>query len=72
MSVITFPVRDFRQSPTVTRPTNPGIVSVWVARHRYRKMLRNCLLPQPDSVLADAGIRRDQAKREAGKPFWRA
>lgn len=72
MSVITFPVRDFQQSPTVTRPASSGIVSVWLARHRHRKMLRNSLLPQPDSVLADAGMCREQAKREADKPFWRA
>jgi uncharacterized protein YjiS (DUF1127 family) len=48
------------------------MISVWYARHQYRQMLRNELLPQPDSVLADAGITRAAAKGEAQKPFWRA
>jgi uncharacterized protein YjiS (DUF1127 family) len=48
------------------------MISLWYARHRYRRMLRKDLLPQPDSVLADAGITRAAATGEAQKPFWRA
>ena len=49
-----------------------GILAAWLARHRHRRMLRDDLLPQPDSVLEDAGITRRQAQAEAAKPFWRA
>ncbi|WP_377293830.1 DUF1127 domain-containing protein [Rhizobium sp. SG2393] len=42
------------------------------ARWSLRKMLRDELLPQPDSVLADAGWTRTDLVREIAKPFWRA
>jgi uncharacterized protein YjiS (DUF1127 family) len=65
--------------PTLIHPPVParqsrrgGMISLWYARHRYRRMLRKDLLPQPDSVLADAGITRAAARGEAQKPFWRA
>lgn len=49
-----------------------GILSAWHARYQYRRMLRDDLLPQPDSVLEDAGFNRATAMAEAQKPFWRA
>jgi len=53
--------------------TSPGagLIALWYARHRYRAMMRDDLLLQPDSVLADAGFDRAAALREARKPFWR-
>ena len=49
-----------------------GALSQWLARARYRNALRRELLPQPDSVLADFGVTREEAEEEAYKPFWRA
>ena len=46
--------------------------TLWWARIRLRRMLRVELLPQPDSVLQDAGWTRAGAAAEAAKPFWRA
>ncbi|MCI4665617.1 MAG: hypothetical protein MRY74_12930 [Neomegalonema sp.] len=45
---------------------------LWRARARHRAALRFELLAQPDSVLADCGMTREDAQREAAKPFWRA
>ena len=45
---------------------------LWLRRASCRRVLREELLPQPDSVLADAGISREAARREASKPFWKA
>lgn len=54
------------------RADAPGpMLHRWRARAVLRRMLRDELLPQPDSVLADAGWSREAAKREAAKPFWR-
>ncbi|MEL6576080.1 MAG: hypothetical protein AAFU72_02545 [Pseudomonadota bacterium] len=41
-------------------------------RLALRRMLRNELLREPDSVLADAGWTREEALREARKPIWQA
>lgn len=38
---------------------------------RDRRVLAEELLPQPDSVLADAGWTREALKAELRKPFWR-
>ena len=72
MSVIALHTTATRPPLTARQSRQGGIISVWYARHQYRQMLRNELLPQPDSVLADAGITRAAAKGEAHKPFWRA
>lgn len=48
------------------------VLEVWRERSIYRKMLRDELLRQPDSVLEDAGVDRKTAEAEARKPFWRA
>ncbi|WP_122519416.1 DUF1127 domain-containing protein [Pannonibacter phragmitetus] len=45
---------------------------IWLERISYRRMLRKELLPQPDSVLADAGLDRAAVLLEVSKPFWRA
>ncbi|WP_421852029.1 DUF1127 domain-containing protein [Oricola sp.] len=49
-----------------------GLVRRWIDRAACRRMLREELLPQPDSVLNDAGITRQAAACEAAKPFWKA
>ncbi|GHG79282.1 DUF1127 domain-containing protein [Pseudodonghicola xiamenensis] len=46
-------------------------LKLWRHRWALRRMLRDDLLPQPDSVLQDAGWRRAAALVEAAKPFWR-
>ena len=72
MSVIALQTTPIQLHQTARRARQGGMISVWYARHQYRRMLRIDLLPQPDSVLADAGITRAAAKGEAQKPFWRA
>ena len=72
MSVIALQITPICQPKPASRSRSVGIHSVWYARYQYRQMLRDDLLLQPDSVLADAGISRTAAKREAQKPFWRA
>lgn len=47
-------------------------LGIWLDRITYRRMLREELLPQPDSVLADAGLERSAVLLEVSKPFWRA
>lgn len=47
-------------------------LTLWRARAQLRHMLRSELLPQPDSVLQDAGWTRAEAEAEASKPLWRA
>lgn len=41
---------------------------LWVQRARQRRVLRE----MEDWQLADIGISREQAEREAAKPFWQA
>lgn len=63
------------QSAVPNAPQAPGLRAVlktWLARRVRRQMLRKELLPQPDSVLADAGLTRAEATAEAAKPFWTA
>lgn len=68
---------------TQDRPSGQGLhrmarlwlgrwLGVWLDRISYRRMLRKELLPQPDSVLADAGLERAAVLLEVSKPFWRA
>jgi uncharacterized protein YjiS (DUF1127 family) len=45
-------------------------VAVWSRRSRERREL--CELLTDDRLLADIGITRGQALREAEKPFWRS
>lgn len=42
-----------------------------VALARARRAERFALMELDDRLLADIGITREQAKHEAGKPFWR-
>jgi uncharacterized protein YjiS (DUF1127 family) len=41
----------------------------WIARSRQRRALR--AIAEIDYLLNDIGVSRDEALREAGKPFWR-
>ena len=45
------------------------IPSLWMARRRQRDALVD--LAEDKRLLADIGLTREQALREAGKPFWR-
>jgi uncharacterized protein YjiS (DUF1127 family) len=43
----------------------------WLSRaHRRRELMS--LLGQPEHVLKDIGLQRDEIIREGLKPFWRA
>lgn len=72
MTVIAFPTTLIQQPKSASLSHRFGPLSIWYERYQFRIMLRDDLLPQPDSVLEDAGISRGIAKREAQKPFWRA
>ena len=41
----------------------------WIARSRQRRALRD--IAEIDYLLQDIGVSREEAFREAGKPFWR-
>lgn len=63
--------------PDIARRTRPAAdplprLALWWARINLRHMLRTELLPQPDSVMRDAGWTRAEAMAEVSKPFWRA
>ncbi len=72
MSIITLHTTPTKLPAPALRSGGFKIISGWYARYQYRRMLRDDLLPQPDSVLEDAGFNRATAKVEAQKPFWRA
>lgn len=44
-------------------------VGTWLVRAVQRRALRE--LAQEESLLSDIGLSREQALREASKPFWR-
>ena len=44
-------------------------VATWIARIGQRRALRD--LADEGHLLRDVGLNRQQALREAGKPFWR-
>ena len=44
-----------------------GMTAIWLNRWQGRQDLREL----DDRLLADVGISREDALREAGKPFWR-
>ncbi len=44
-------------------------VATWMARADQRRALRD--LAEEGRLLSDVGFTRQQALREAGKPFWR-
>ena len=44
-------------------------VATWIARSGQRWALRE--LAEEGRLLSDVGLTREQALREAGKPFWR-
>lgn len=53
------------------RPTCVAAQTGWLRRWRLRRTLARELLPQPDSVLADAGWTRAALRAEVAKPIWR-
>jgi uncharacterized protein YjiS (DUF1127 family) len=44
-------------------------IAVWMVRSAQRRALRE--LAQEGRLLADIGLNRQRALREAAKPFWR-
>ncbi|HEY5830377.1 MAG: DUF1127 domain-containing protein [Hyphomicrobiaceae bacterium] len=44
-------------------------LATWMMRSAQRRALRE--LSQEGRLLADIGLTREQALREASKPFWR-
>jgi uncharacterized protein YjiS (DUF1127 family) len=44
-------------------------IGTWAARSRQRRALAD-LADRNDYLLADIGVTREQARREAAKPFW--
>jgi uncharacterized protein YjiS (DUF1127 family) len=44
------------------------LLSAWQARQQQRRIL----IEMSDDQLSDIGLRRDDALREASKPFWRS
>jgi uncharacterized protein YjiS (DUF1127 family) len=44
-------------------------LATWIVRSGQRKALRE--LAQEGHLLSDIGLTREQASREAAKPFWR-
>jgi uncharacterized protein YjiS (DUF1127 family) len=45
------------------------ILGLWLTRRGHRRALRD--LAERDYLLADVGLTREEALREARKPFWR-
>jgi uncharacterized protein YjiS (DUF1127 family) len=43
----------------------------WVARSQQRRALREIAERTDDHLLKDIGVSREEALREADKPFWR-
>jgi uncharacterized protein YjiS (DUF1127 family) len=46
------------------------VVRLWADRRRRRQALED--LAGRERLLADVGLTREEALREADKPFWRA
>jgi uncharacterized protein YjiS (DUF1127 family) len=47
-----------------------AVIGAWWQRHRYRRELRRLMSSGPH-LIADIGLSRTHAEREAAKPFWR-
>ena len=46
-------------------------IARWIARSRQRRALREIAERSDDHLLKDIGVSREEAFREADKPFWR-
>jgi uncharacterized protein YjiS (DUF1127 family) len=71
--IMEYPHAMVHRGPHPAAATNgvTTLVRLWGERLKTRRELRNEILQQPDSVLADFGWSRHDALREARKPFWR-
>jgi uncharacterized protein YjiS (DUF1127 family) len=67
------PAKPSRAAARSRSGSRPAVVwdtiSCWLTRRRQRNALAN--LAEDKHLLADIGLTREQALREAGKPFWR-
>jgi uncharacterized protein YjiS (DUF1127 family) len=63
-------IRGAGEKSTVGRFSRCGhTIARWIARSRQRRAVRD--IAEIDYLLNDIGVSRDEALREAGKPFWR-
>jgi uncharacterized protein YjiS (DUF1127 family) len=46
-------------------------IARWIARSRQRQALRDIAEANDFHLLKDIGVSREEAFREADKPFWR-
>jgi uncharacterized protein YjiS (DUF1127 family) len=46
-----------------------SLPQIWMTRIRHRRELMG-LLSQPEHLLKDVGLQRDEITREGLKPFW--
>jgi uncharacterized protein YjiS (DUF1127 family) len=58
-----------RQATRLTFSKTLSTLGIWFGRSVQRRALRE--LAQDARLLADIGLDREQALREAAKPFWR-
>lgn len=66
------PVHSPENAEPAQRPRGfAALVGLWRRRWRERRELRDLAIFEPDSVLADIGISREEAWRRARTPFWR-
>jgi uncharacterized protein YjiS (DUF1127 family) len=65
----TIPAIGIVQPPAVRVPSPFGWLQILKQKHD-RWQQRRALLDLSDHLLEDIGITREEAKREAGKPFW--
>lgn len=71
---VVFPKGQYTPACDIFRPARAGslkatleTISLWCARARQRRRLRAL----DEHRLQDIGVSRNDALREAGKPFWR-
>jgi uncharacterized protein YjiS (DUF1127 family) len=65
-------VRGTRETSAVGRISRcRGTVASWIARFRQRRALYEIAERDDQHLLKDIGVSREEAFREADKPFWR-
>ena len=76
MSQWSFSIPTRNRYPTVgirlsnLRSSLAATIRLWIARSHQRRHLGE-LAAWDDQILKDIGVSRDDALREAAKPFWR-
>jgi uncharacterized protein YjiS (DUF1127 family) len=72
ISINLSPAPRFARPDAVTRPWREALLSMlaYVSRCHARHNQRRALIELDDHMLADIGLSRDEALREARKLFW--